>query len=135
MKAIINAMTTPHNIPENMDEVPIIDREHLELIGVIGDGADYEMLRELLQLFEEENTPCLDALREESRSGDLEGCRRRLHFMCGSSANLGLKRLSLTCRKYEQAVKEGRCENIEACLKPIEKEYNLGLQALNAELK
>ena len=128
-------MSTHHEISENMDEVPIIDREHLELIGVIGDGADHEMLRELLQLFEEENTSCLSALHEDSRSGNLEGCLRRLHFMCGSSANLGLKRLSLTCRKYEQAVKEGHCENIEACLKPIEEEYNLSVQTLKAELK
>lgn len=73
--------------------LPLIDKDHLELIvGPDIEGAK-ELLEDLVALYTEENEPHLEELGESIAGNDTEACIKHSHFIAGSSGNMGLSRL------------------------------------------
>lgn len=88
-------------------ELPLFDHEHLENLFGKGDGLPPEMVEELYNLFEPENAARLEELEPQARAGDTAALLRGFHFIAGSAANLGLRRLSELARAHENAMEAG----------------------------
>ena len=86
--------------------LPLIDQEHIELIvGPDLEGAK-DLLEDLIALYTEENEPHLDDLSQVIADNDIEACIKHIHFVAGSSGNMGLSRLCRLCRSLETALRD-----------------------------
>ena len=87
--------------------IPFIDDS--QLTPIVGDDLDSAgpLLIELISLFEEENHPKLAEIREACGKRDLPALARHIHFVAGSSGNMGLQRLSMLCRSIEKRCHKG----------------------------
>ena len=85
---------------------PVVDLDHLELLV----GPDFEeseaLLDDLISLFEEENEPHLNLLENACEISDVDATIKHVHFIAGSSGNMGLARLSKYCRAVERSVRD-----------------------------
>jgi HPt (histidine-containing phosphotransfer) domain-containing protein len=62
-----------------------------------------ELREDLIQVFEASLPERVSDILDAARSGDKIALRRAAHLLKGSAATLGAARLSLACRRLEQA--------------------------------
>lgn len=110
---------------------PLVDRSHLELLVGSNFEESRELLDDLISLFEEENGPHLQELRQTCESNDLDQTIRHIHFIAGSSGNMGLARLSKYCRALESAARDfSECPNAEQ-FEQVSELYTASIAAYN----
>ncbi|MFA5257275.1 MAG: Hpt domain-containing protein [Opitutales bacterium] len=89
----------------DFSDSPLIDREQFDMLVETGEDDASGMLVELLDLFTGEAEPKFLELHQASSDVDRHKCNRIAHALAGASANLGLLRLSMLCRAFEQGSK------------------------------
>ena len=78
-------------------------------VAELRDEVGAEDFREVVDLFLEEADEAIERMKAMSDSSSLE---QDLHFLKGSSLNLGFAAFSALCRDGEKAAREGRSEVI-----------------------
>lgn len=111
--------------------LPVVDEDQVSLL-LPRPGEDDSMLQELLGIFEAESEPRLKQIKISCESQDAESLGKLVHFIAGSSANLGALRLSTLCRQVETALGRNEFFGYDALPGLLDNEYKKGLNALKA---
>jgi HPt (histidine-containing phosphotransfer) domain-containing protein len=119
-------MSTPPKI-ENVEydeSQPVMEREQIDMLLMPEEGDESNSLAaELFELYEAESSEKLAGLSGVCDARDAAGLRKIVHFVAGSSGNLGLARLSAFLRGVERAIDDGKLEDFEACRVVIPQEF------------
>jgi len=92
--------------PDELHRLPVLDQNALGHIMDVEDG-EIELLEELLGMFEHDQPPRLDALREAIDSDDLVTIKEIAHAIRGSAGTMGASRLRVVAAMLE-AYGQGR---------------------------
>jgi HPt (histidine-containing phosphotransfer) domain-containing protein len=115
-------------------ELPVMDREQIDMLLMVDDGEDStSLVRELFQLFNSESAGKLDNLDVVCQANDLTGLRRIVHFIAGSAGNLGMARLCAFYRGIECAIDENRLTDISNCADVVRTEFKNACEAFIQE--
>ena len=109
--------------------LPVVDQGQVSLLAP-GPGEEDNMLQDLLGLFATESEPRLRQIKMSCESKDAESLGKLVHFIAGSSANLGALRLSTLCSQVETALGRNEFSGYEALPSLLDKEYKEGMEAL-----
>ena len=110
--------------------LPVIDTDQVSLLAP-SPGDDDNMFQELLGIFASESEPRLKQIKCSCESQNAGELSKLVHFIAGSSANLGALRLSTLCRQVETALGRNEFSGYDALPEILEREYQEGLGALN----
>jgi HPt (histidine-containing phosphotransfer) domain-containing protein len=92
-----------------------------------------EMISELSQMFFEDTSSSLAALKEAAESGDAPTVRRVAHTLKGSSGNMGAKRMAALCAELEGVGVSGDLARGPKLIEQLEGEFGRVRPALEAE--
>lgn len=120
---------TLFNVFEVDPELAILDDEQVAMLQSAGEG----FLEDLVDEYSGEVDQRIERISESCRKGDLEALRIDIHYIAGSSANIGLLRLAELCRNIEMQIKEDRFAAIEKVHMAVGTEYAYGLAELCGE--
>ncbi|MGH1457103.1 MAG: Hpt domain-containing protein [Alphaproteobacteria bacterium] len=104
-------------MPENNNE-KLLD---LSTLMEYADG-DEDVLNELIQVFYEETTSALNALKNGINDEDTEPWRMAAHRIKGSAGYVGADNLRQLCTEAQQMI-NSTTEERQACYKNIENSY------------
>lgn len=114
------------------DNLPVVDVDQVSFL--VPTSADEDnMLADLLGIFASESEPRLKQIRLSCETRDNEALKKLVHFIAGSSANLGALRLSTLCRQVEASLNEGVFSGYAELPQALEHAYQEGLDALRRE--
>lgn len=109
--------------------LPVVDEDQVSLLAP-SPGDDDNMFQELLGIFSAESEPRLKQIKASCESKDAESLGKLVHFIAGSSANLGALRLSTLCSQVETALGRNEFSGYEDLPALLDREYTEGLNAL-----
>jgi HPt (histidine-containing phosphotransfer) domain-containing protein len=99
----------PLHAPQPDQSLPLVEERRLhELVETMEAAQGGILLHEVLAMYKVETHPRLARLIAAWISGDAEEARAEAHFLAGSSANLGFKRLAAWLRDLEDCAKQGQ---------------------------
>lgn len=110
----------------------LLNSEHLEVLNMIAEGSPAKFFQELEETFKREWAESMHRLRAACEVQDTTEVRKTVHYLAGSSANLGLKRLHGICCTIEQNIDENNFSAYSVCPKTLEEEYLVSMRALEA---
>ncbi len=112
------------------EEQDPLDRAVVESLRELGGD---EMLSELTEVFLEDTSSGLAALKEASETGDAEAIERVAHTLKGSAGNMGAKRMAAICSELQDAGESGDLSGASELLKVLEAEFERVRPALETE--
>lgn len=112
--------------------IDLIDQEHLTMLVGPEPAEAGDLLDDLIALFREENEPHFDDLSQACTDSDTEAATKHIHFIAGSSGNMGLARLSTYCRAAESSLREGSTSACPELYTSIQGLYQSSIEAFNA---
>jgi len=116
---------------ENKQDDPLLDYDQLSMLtGDINEESS-NLVRELRDIFLQENEATLDLMRAHIESDDFAAIASKAHSLAGAGSNIGLFRLSKLCRRLESAAENGASDQCAALFKEIEVTYCQSIEALN----
>jgi len=86
-----------------MNQEPIDPQAWSELLALGGEDAD-SMVDELIDMYLEDSTVLLAAIRRDHQSNQPQSLARTAHALRSPSATLGALRLAEHCRRVEEAI-------------------------------
>lgn len=117
-------------------ELPVLDREQLEVLVFAGDDEDgMDLIRNIYEIFVAEAQEKISALELACRDNDTIALRKTVHFIAGSAGTLGLMRMSGFFRAVEFAIDAGNLTEISHCLGPIRDEFVYGCEVFQREFE
>lgn len=125
-------------IPEvQIEELPPeMDRKQLDMLMMVDEGeGDASLVRELFGLFKTESEEKLQELSRACAENDETRLLKIVHFIAGSSSNLGLLRLACFYRALERALEAGRFNDLAHCEEPIRSAFEGACEVFRAEFK
>ena len=120
-------MITTHSANADKDNtVSIFDPSHLlnEL------GEEWELLDEILGVFQESTASDLESLREAIASGNSDQTIRRAHKIKGAAANINAEGVRKAACDIETAVQTGSTQEATALMKNLVQEFDTLTQLL-----
>lgn len=116
-------------------QLPIVDRERLDMLLAIDDGNDgRRLIREIFDIFKSEGLEKLERLDSICQNNELAELRSSVHFVAGSAGNLGLMRLNGFLRALEEAIEGGQFSVGENSADVIRAAFDSACAAFEAEL-
>ncbi len=112
------------------EEQDPLDRAVVESLRELGGD---EMLSELTEVFLEDTSSGLAALKEASETGDAEAIERVAHTLKGSAGNMGAKRMAAICSELQDAGESGDLSGASELLVGLKAEFERVRPALEAE--
>jgi HPt (histidine-containing phosphotransfer) domain-containing protein len=94
-----------------------------------------EMLSELAQMFFDDASSSLAALREAVEGDDARSVERVAHTLKGSSASMGAARMAEICSELQEAGASGDLSRAPALLERLEEEFGRARPALESEVE
>lgn len=91
-----------------------------------------DLIQELVGLFKRETLSQIEAIRAAITAEDAEQLWKAAHSLKGSSANLGVRRVSGLGAELEKKGRSGAVEGAGALLAQLEREYARACRALDA---
>jgi HPt (histidine-containing phosphotransfer) domain-containing protein len=85
---------------DELSSVPVLDQKALNQIMEVGNG-EVSLLKELLGMFEDDQSRRLDKLKEAVNSGDLGAIMDISHAIKGSAGTMGASRFRATAAMLE----------------------------------
>ena len=103
---------------------PAIDPVTLEQLKLLekeagGDGFVGQLVEEFLKAA----TPALGEIERALRSADVLTVKRKAHALCGSSGNLGARRMMGICRKMEEAGEQDDLKTAQSLMSGLTDEF------------
>ncbi len=117
-----------------LDSSSLLDLEQLQMLLEAGAGDSFDLLREIVGLFEEESHAKLAELKAGLVAGDYGSVGRAAHALAGSSANIGGRRVWQLARELEDCCRNGRGPDIPGRVQALEECFHRTLDALKAFL-
>jgi HPt (histidine-containing phosphotransfer) domain-containing protein len=114
--------------------LPIIDEEQINMLVEAGEDGAAELIEELLDLFQTEAAPQLEAIRSAHATRDYARAARPAHAVAGSSANLGGLRLSRLAKALELTAESGEAERFEALAPAVDALYHETVDAFAGQI-
>jgi HPt (histidine-containing phosphotransfer) domain-containing protein len=126
-------MNTPEylQIPSNLKP---LDEEHLEMLASVDDDGSSNLIKSLVETFVRDNECRFDSITDACTQQDMDALRKHTHFICGSTANLGLCRVSALCRQVEKSILDGQFSSFEAFPDQLKTEYREGMNHLKMKI-
>jgi two-component system sensor histidine kinase/response regulator len=115
--------------------VSVIDRSMLARLRSVRHEGEPDLALEVIELFLEESTARIAALRDAIERNDLELIARVAHTLKGGAGHLGAKSLTTLCRRLEDKARTGAPFNGTFALAAIEDEMGRVREALALEAK
>jgi two-component system sensor histidine kinase/response regulator len=112
------------------NETPV-DQAVLENLRELGGS---EMVSELVEMFFEDASSSLSALREAVEGGDVHSVERIAHTLKGSSGNMGAKRMAGLWSELEEVGASGDLSGVPELLEQLEEEFGRVRPVLEAEV-
>lgn len=124
-------MNTPEylQLPETLKP---LDEDQLEMLASVDEDDSSSLLKSLVQTFVRDNECRLDSIAEACSQKNMEALRQHTHFICGSTANLGMSRVATLCRQAERSIMDGHFQAFETFPQQLKAEYVLGMGSLKA---
>lgn len=113
---------------KNSDDLPVIDLGRLQEVT----EGDHVFEEELFVQFQKDMERNLGALEAEIRKGSGETLIRLAHNIKGTSANVGILRLSAAALALELAAREGNAKSCTLAYPNVVDEYHKFLEAWDA---
>ena len=98
-------------------------------------GGNLALLRQLADVFRDDCTRLVGAIRDAVGSGDAAGLRQAAHTLKGGAANLGARPLAALCALVEKQAREGSTEGVEEVLAEAGRQVEDVCRALQAEVR
>jgi len=108
-------------------DTPVTDAEQVELLSMAAADVGAEFWQDLIHTYETEVAPRFCEVRSAAQEKDALGMRRIIHFVAGSSANMGLLRMAVLCRNIEREIDQGTFREFDAVMPLLQKEYEEAL--------
>ena len=115
----------------NVDERPL-DPEVLAVLRELGDD---ELLKELVEMFLDDASTRLAALRGALDGGDAGSVEREAHTLKGSSGNMGAKKMAAICAELQEAGASGDHPRAAELLGRLDEEFGRVRPAIEAEVE
>jgi PAS domain S-box-containing protein len=109
---------------------PVLDEAQLAELASLGP----DVMAELVPVFLSDTRERLAEVRAAVRSGDALGQASAAHALRGSAANMGGTRVTLVCRRLEEAGRTGRLTDAPADLLRLETEVDAMVQAIQTRV-
>lgn len=106
-------------------ETPVLDSEQIELLNMAAADLGAAFWEDLMHTFYSEVMPRLSEIRTAAADRDVQTLRKLAHFIAGSSANIGMKRLAALCRNIESEIDSETFTQYEAVLAHVQREYEV----------
>jgi HPt (histidine-containing phosphotransfer) domain-containing protein len=119
-------------LPQDMS---VLDHEQLEVLSSINDDDSDNVLAELITLFIQENEPRFKNVQECCQKKDATELRKHVHFIAGSTANIGLQRVSTLCRQVEKAIMDRSFDAFDDLYSALWAEYQKAISECKKEAK
>jgi len=116
------------------NSVALLDLEQLHMLLEAGASDSFGLLREILDLYEEESRVKLGELQAGLDSGDHASMGRAAHALAGSSANIGGRAVWQQAKELEDSCKNGQGPDMPAKVQSLEEVYWRTLDELKAFL-
>ena len=114
--------------------LPSVDQDVLEVLrGMQADGEP-DLLVELVEIFTEDASAGLVALREALDQGDAEGLEQRAHALKGGAGNLGVSRRAQIAARLETLGRSGDLEGAGDLLEDLQSEFEKARAELSASV-
>ncbi|MGQ0603315.1 MAG: response regulator [Anaerolineales bacterium] len=110
--------------PEALDQSLLDSWKELQTPG------EPDLVRELVDAFEEDGPKLVVDLRQALANGDHNTARRLAHSLRGSSGNLGVRRLEKVCGALEAATEEAPDSDLTALTEQLDREMHSAVLAL-----
>ncbi len=107
----------------NPAEPAVLDERMQELANIVPDGEQKALFQELLTMYREESLPRLRLLAAAWSAGDIVKAKSEAHFLAGSSANLGLRRLADWLRALEVVARQAPLPPADGLLPKLEAQW------------
>ncbi len=114
-------------IPNSMSTV---DEEQVSMLASVEEESGDSLLKELVETFIRDNECRFEMIAESCQKKDLQSLRQHTHFICGSTANLGIARVAQLCRQVEKAIIDGRFDAFDSFPLQLKEEYQVGMEDL-----
>ena len=125
---ILNVTASSPVVPENLDDLPVFDRD--ELLERLG-GRD-EMLGRFIEMFDRNVAGYMEALDAAIERGDTEQVRIQSHTIKGASANISARRMRETAAAMEIHAREGRLDDAAVLLQKLKDDLKVFSEAVAA---
>jgi two-component system, sensor histidine kinase and response regulator len=111
-----------------------LDQGVLMNLRELQEEGEPDILAELAELFLEDVTPQLEALRGAIERGDTSSVERVTHTLKGSSSNMGATRMATLCEELEDVVRSGDLSRAPVLIERLKAEFGRVRDALEAEI-
>ena len=108
----------------------LIDREAMARLKDLSQTSGTDLLPGLIELFEQEATNAIKAMRKELETSNFEGVSRVAHSLKSSAANLGAMRLRDLAERIEKSKADPNLEHIASLIEAARSEYEAALSEL-----
>jgi len=108
----------------------LLNCAHLEVLNMIAEGSPSTFFNDLKDTFKREWSESMSRLQKACEVSDSTEVRKTVHYLAGSSANLGLKRLHGICCTIEQNIDENNFSAYSVCPEHLQEEYLISMKAL-----
>jgi len=104
-----------------MSDTPL-DPSVLDMLRSLTSPGEPDVLREVLELYQEDMPRRLALLATAGETGDLQTLERTAHSIKGSAGNIGARALHEACAVVEQAARDQAIEPARAALPRLQTE-------------
>jgi HPt (histidine-containing phosphotransfer) domain-containing protein len=119
-------------MPTVFQESPL-DRSKLDELRSLQMPDRPNFMQEMVEIFACEAAPLLEEICLAAQEGRLEALEKPLHRLKGSSASMGARSLSATCRRMELLLEVGLGEKALAQLPRLQHNFAEAVNALKEE--
>lgn len=117
-----------------LEPMPCLDTLQIELLlAAAGDSAK-AFFDDIINTFRAECSPRIEAMAEACAAQDINVIKRHIHFIAGSSANIGLGRLSTLCRNIEKQCDDDAFTAFDTCVPIVQQEIQTAIDEIHALL-
>jgi CheY-like chemotaxis protein len=109
---------------------PLLDTAVLNDITEIQTPGEPDVLVELINIYLNESAKSLQAIKNHLAFSNMEGLKRSIHSLKGSSGNIGAKYFAARCMEMENALDSKNLQKVTSLLPQAEVEYHQVCQAL-----
>ena len=117
-----------------MDDVPMLDREHLSMLLRLEAGEGSGRLTRMFQHYLDSVPPQLTRMRAALDAGDVDALVREAHGLAGSSGMYGMSRVRQCCVRLEASLKGQRLVGAGELLACVERAFEETRPLLMASL-